>query len=125
MYTVWTIFTKRCLAYRKSKVSTKWEGPILRARGADFQEEKWRGELMQMCKHEQTRGVGGRGGTNANVVSMSKLEGSGGMLSQGNFKFKSSEMATNASKPANSNANLLIITSTLKLTSYNLAPTLD
>ena len=50
MYTVWTIFTKRCPAYRKSKVSTKWEGPILRARGADFQVEKW-----------------GGGGTNANV----------------------------------------------------------
>ena len=58
-------------------------------------------------------------------VSMSKLEGSGGMLSRENFKFKSSEMAINASKPANSNTNLLIITSTLKLTSYNLAPTLD
>ena len=46
-------------------------------------------------------------------------------ISRENFKFKSSEMAINASKPANSNTNLLIITSTLKLTSYNLAPTLD
>ena len=64
MYTVWTILTKRCPAYRKSKVSTKWEGPILRACGAEI--FKWRsgggggeGELMQMCKHEQTRGVWG------------------------------------------------------------------
>ena len=89
-------------------MSTKWEGPILRARGADFRVKKWggRGGLMQMCKHEQTRGVWG-------------------MLSRENFKFKSSEMAINASKPANSNTNLLIITSTFKLTSYNLAPTLD
>ena len=46
-------------------------------------------------------------------------------ISRENFKFKSSEMAINASKPANSNANLLIITSALKSTSYNLAPTLD
>lgn len=57
---------------------------------------------------------------------MSKLEVSGGMLSRENFKFKSmKEMAINTSKPANSNTNLLIIRSTLKLTSYNLAPTLD
>ena len=69
--------------------------------------------------------VGGGGGDKCKCVSMSKLEGSGGMLSRENFKFKSSEMAINASKPANSNTNLLIITSTLKLTSYNLAPTLD
>ena len=46
-------------------------------------------------------------------------------ISRENFKFKSSEMAINASKPANSNTNLLIITSALKSTSYNLAPTLD
>ena len=68
-------------------MSTKWEGPILRARGADFEVEG-EGGLMQMC------------------ISMSKLEGSGGMLSQENFKFKSSEMAINASKPANSDINL-------------------
>ena len=43
---------------------------------------KWRG-----VKHEQTRGVWG------NAL-------------QRNFKFKSSEMALNASKPANGNINL-------------------
>lgn len=85
--TVWTIFTKRCPAFRKSKkVSTKWEGPILRARGADFKVEG-RGELMQMCKHEQTRGVWG--------YALPR-----------NFKFKSSEMVLNAPKPANSDINL-------------------
>ena len=42
-----------------------------------------------MCKREQT----GRGGP-------------GGMLPWENFKFKSSEMAINASKTANSNINL-------------------
>lgn len=84
MYTVWTISTKRCPAHRKSKkVSTKWEGPILRARGADFEVEG----RMQMCKHEQTRGVWG--------YALPR-----------NFKFKSSEMALNASKPANSNIKL-------------------
>ena len=87
MYTVWTICTKRCPAHRTSKkVSTKWEGPILRAHGADFEVEG-EGGLMQMCKHEQTRGVWG-------------------YVLKRNFKFKSSEMALNASKPANSNINL-------------------
>ena len=38
------------------------------------------------------------------------------------FKFKSSEMAISASKTANS---FVIITSALRTTSYNLAPTLD
>ena len=45
------------------------------------------GGVMQTRKHEQTRG-------------------SGGMLSWENFKFKSSEMAINASKTSNSNVNL-------------------
>ena len=109
MYTVWTIFTKRCPAYRKSKkVSRKWEGPIL----------PWSG----FSSGEVGRGGGG---DKCKCVRVSKLEGSGGMLSRENFKFKSSEMAINASKPANSNTNLLIITLALKLTSYNLAPTLD
>ena len=42
------------------------------------------------------------------------------MLPKENFKFKSSEMAVNASKTANSNINLfiIIITSALKTTSY-------
>ena len=44
--------------FKSKKVSTKWEGPILRARGADFEVEGEAG-LMQMCKHEQTRGSGG------------------------------------------------------------------
>ena len=39
-------------------------------------------------------------------VSLSKLGGSGGMLPWENFKFKSFEMAMNASKTANSNTNL-------------------
>ena len=56
---------------------------IIRARGADFQA----GGLMRTCKHEQTGGVQGH----------APLE---------NFKFKSSEMAINASKTANSNINL-------------------
>lgn len=88
MYTVWTISTKRCPAHRKSKkVSRKWEGPILRARGADLEVEGEGGGLLQMCKHEQTRGVWG--------YALPR-----------NFKFKSSEMALNASKPANSNIKL-------------------
>ena len=37
---------------------------------------------------------------------MSKLVGSEGMLPWENFNFKSSEMAINASKTANSNINL-------------------
>ena len=45
------------------------------------------GGLLQMCKHEQTRGVWG--------YALPR-----------NFKFKSSEMALNASKPANSNIKL-------------------
>ena len=41
------------------------------------------------------------------------------MLPKENVKFKSSEMAINASKTANSNINLfIIITSALKTTSY-------
>ena len=41
------------------------------------------------------------------------------MLPKENFKFKSSEMAINASKTANGNINLfIIITSALKTTSY-------
>ena len=52
-------------------------------------------------------------------MSKSKLGGFAGMLSKENFKFKSSEMAINASKTANSNINLsIIITSALKTTSY-------
>ena len=39
-------------------------------------------------------------------VSVIKLGGSGGMLPRENFKFKSSEMAINASKTAISNINL-------------------
>ena len=49
------------------------------------------------------------------------------MFPQEDFKFKSSEMAVNASKTANSDRLLkfVIITSALKTTSYNLAaPTL-
>ena len=64
---------------------------IIRAHGADFQV-----------------GEGG-GGANCECVGGSKLGGrSGGMLPWENFKFKSSEMAINASKPktANSNINL-------------------
>ena len=44
-----------------------------------------RGELNQTSKHEQTRGA---------------------CYPKANFNFKSSEMAINASKPANSNINL-------------------
>ena len=54
---------------------------IIRARRADFQVGEWRVE----------------GGA---------WVGSGGMLLQENFKFKSSEMARNASKTANSSINL-------------------
>ena len=60
---------------------------------------------MRTCKREQTRGVQGH----------APLE---------NFKFKSSEMAINAVKTANS-GKFAIITSALKTKSYNLAPTLD
>ena len=47
------------------------------------------------------------------------------MLPRENFKFKSSEMAINPSKTANSNINFVTVTSALKTTSYNLARTLD
>ena len=56
-----------------------------------------------------------------------QTRGSGGMLPQENFKFKSSEMAVNASKTANSDRLLkfVILQSAPKTTSYNLvAPTL-
>ena len=57
---------------------------------------------MPTHKQEQTRGVRGH-------APQGKI----------NFKFKSSEMAINASKTANSNINLsIIITSALKTTSY-------
>lgn len=54
-------------------------------------------------------------------------QGSRGMFPQEDFKFKSSEMAVNASRTANSDRLLkfVIITSALKTTSYNLAPMLD
>ena len=53
------------------------------------------GALMQTRKREQSRGTGGT-------------------LPQGNFKFKSSEMAINASKTANSNINLQLLHRHLK-----------
>ena len=60
---------------------------------------------MQTRKRDQTRGVRGH----------APLK---------NFKFKTSQMAINASKTANS-GKFAIITSALKTKSYNLAPTLD
>ena len=66
-------------------MSTKWEGLILRAHRADF----------------QVVGAGGWG-----LMRIHKREGSGGMLHWENFKCKSSEMAINASKSANSTINL-------------------
>ena len=41
-----------------------------------------------------------------------QTRGSGGMLPRENLKFKSSEMAKNASKTVNSNGNFLNITAT-------------
>ena len=61
-------------------------------------------------------------------MSVSKLGGSGViMFPQEIFKFKSSEMAINASKTAKSDRLMesVIITLALKTTSYNLAPMLD
>ena len=53
---------------------------------------------------------------------MRKTEGSGDMLPQENVKFRSSEMAKNASKTVNSNVKFTII---IKTTSYNLALVFD
>ena len=53
-----------------------------------------------------------------------QTRGAEGLLPRENVKFKSSEMAINASKTANSNINLQLL-HRLKTTSYNLAPTLD
>ena len=68
--------------------------------------------------------MGGGGGI---MWTRKREQGSRGMFPQEDFKFKSSEMAVNASKTANSDRLLkfVIITSALKTTSYNLAaPTL-
>ena len=80
-----------------------WQGPR-----ADFQVGWWwggGGALMRTRKHEQSRGTGGT-------------------LPQGNFKFKSSEMAINASKTANSNINLQLLHRHLK-NKLQPDPTLD
>ena len=64
-------------------------------------------EVMIIRAHRADFQVGERGGANCECVGGSKLGGrSGGMLPWENFKFKSSEMAINASKTANSNINL-------------------
>ena len=49
--------------------------------------------------------VGGEGGL-IRTRKREQTRGSEGMLPRENFKFKSSEMAINASKTANSNINL-------------------